>query len=186
MAHSDRARWDRRYAEPSDRLKRGPNPLLERYAPRGEGLRALELACGLGHNALWLAAQGYTVDALDISYAALRHGRAEMLRRGLQGVNFIVADLDEFPLPRCQYDLVLVFRFLDRRLFPSIRERVRPGGLVIYQTFNVRHRAHRPSCSPDHMLCLGELPTHFPGWEVLEARDEGTLSSFVGRKPAAG
>jgi SAM-dependent methyltransferase len=98
VAESDRIRWDRRYADPADRLKRGPHPLLERYAPRGEGLRALELACGLGYNALWLAGQGYTVDALDISYAALRHARAEMQRRGLRGVHFIVADLDEFPL----------------------------------------------------------------------------------------
>jgi len=186
VAETDRARWDRRYADPADRLARGPNPLLERYAPRGEGLRALELACGLGHNALWLAAQGYIVDAVDISYAALRHARAEMLRRGLHSVHFIVADLDEFPLPQRQYDLVLVFRFLDRRLFPAIRERVRPGGLVIYQTFNVRHRARRPSCSPDHMLHLGELPGHFPGWEILEASDEGYLSTFVGRKPAPG
>lgn len=186
MAESDRIRWDRRYADPADRLRRGPHPLLERYAPRGEGLRALELACGLGHNALWLAGQGYIVDALDISYAALRHARAEMQRRGLRGVHFIVADLDEFPLPRRQYDLVLVFRFLDRRLFPAIRERVQPGGLIIYQTFNVRQRALRPSCSPDHMLRLGELPGYFPGWEVLEAGDEGPLSTFVGRKPAAG
>lgn len=185
MAESDRLRWDRRYADPADRLTREPNSLLERYAPRGQGLRALELACGLGHNALWLAAQGYTVDALDISLAALRHAQAERERRGLRGVNFIVADLDEFPLPRCQYDLVLVFRFLDRRLFPAIRERVRPGGLVIYQTYNVHHRARRPSCSPDHMLRLGELPGYFPGWEVLAANDEGYLSTFVGRKPAS-
>lgn len=183
MAESDRERWDRRYADPVDKLRRGPNPVLERCAPRGTGLRALELACGLGQNALWLAAQGYTVDAFDISLAALRPARAEMLRRGLTGVNFIVADLDHFVLPAYPYDLVLVFRFLDRRLFPAIRERVRPGGLVVYQTFNVRQRARRPSVSPAHMLRLGELPGHFPGWEVIEASDEDYLSTFVGRKP---
>lgn len=184
MAESDRERWDRRYADPVDKLQRGPNPLLERWAPRGAGLRALELACGLGQNALWLAAQGYTVDAFDISLAALRQARAEMLRRNLSGVNFVVADLDHFVLPAHSYDLVLVFRFLDRQLFPAIRERVRPGGLVIYQTFNIRQRARRPSVSAAHMLCLGELPGYFPGWETLEAGDEGYLSTFVGRKPA--
>lgn len=183
MAESDRERWDRRYADPVDKLKRGPNPLLERYAPRGAGLRALELACGLGQNALWLAAQGITVDAFDISLAALRLARSEMLRRGLAGVNFVVADLDHFVLPAYPYDLVLVFRFLDRGLFPAIRERVRPGGLVIYQTFNIRQRARRPSVSPAHMLRLGELPGYFPGWEVIEVSDEGYLSTFVGRKP---
>lgn len=183
MAESDRQRWDRRYADPVHKLKRGPNPLLERYAPRVEGLRALELACGLGQNALWLAAQGITVDAFDISLAALRLARVEMLRRGLSGANFIVADLDHFVLPVYPYDLVLVFRFLDRELFPAIRDRVRPGGLVIYQTFNIRQRARRPSVSAEHMLRLGELPGHFPGWEVIEASDEGYVSTFVGRKP---
>ena len=78
---------------------------------------------------------------------------------------------------------LVVFRFLDRGLFPAIRDRVRPGGLVIYQTFNVRQRARRPSVSAEHMLRLGELPGHFPGWEVIEASDEGYVSTFVGRKP---
>ncbi len=183
MAPSDRERWDRRYASPNHRLNEGPHPLLVRHVEPGSAGRVLELACGLGHNALWLAEQGYTVDALDISLAALRRGRANMVRRGLRGVNFIIADLDHFPLPRYAYDLVVVFRFLDRALFPAIRERVRPGGLVIYETFNVRQLERRPTFCPDHLLVPGELPSLFPGWDVLEAHDNGYTSAFVGRKP---
>jgi tellurite methyltransferase len=186
MAYTDRERWDRRYHEPRRSLKhKRPNDLLVRFAPPPRpGIRALELACGLGHNALWLAAQGYTVDAIDISLTALRRARHEMLRRGLNGVNFIQADLDHFPLPDYAYDLVYVFRFLDRDLFPSIRERVRPGGIVIYSTLNVYQQSRRRMIAPEHILTPGELPRFFPGWDMLEAGDDDGRSHFAGRKPA--
>ncbi len=183
MAQRDRERWERRYADPSRHPQRGANPFLVRNAPPPQpGRRALELACGLGRDALWLAAQGYTVDALDISLTALRRARAEMLRQGLR-VNFLLADLDHIPLAPYPYDLVYVYRFLDRRLFPAIRDFVRPGGVVIYETLNVRRLEESPETSPDFLLGLDELPTYFPGWEVLEAGDDAATSRFAGRKP---
>ncbi|RPI92330.1 MAG: class I SAM-dependent methyltransferase, partial [Chloroflexi bacterium] len=147
------------------------------------GARALELACGLGHNAIWLAEQGYTVDALDISLQGLRHACATMQRRGVRGVNFIAADLDHFALPVYAYDLLIVFRFLDRDLFPAIRSCVRPGGRVIYETLNVRHLERMPDCSPHHVLQLDELRRYFPDWIVLAASDEGMTSAIVAQKP---
>lgn len=185
MADTDRARWDRRYAN-LDELKRrdGPDDLLARHTPPATpGARALELACGLGHNAIWLAEQGYTVDALDISLTALRLARQTMLARGTCGVRFVTADLDHFPLPKQEYDLVCVFRFLDRALFPALRERVRPGGIIVYQTLNIGHLARHPDTRLDHMLQRGELPQHFPGWIALEAADLEHLSQFAARKP---
>jgi tellurite methyltransferase len=186
MARSDRERWEQRYADPGSSLTKGPHALLTRHVPPAQpGSRALELACGLGHDALWLAAQGYRVDAIDISLGALRRARAEMQRRGLTGVTFIQADLDRFPLPR-GYDVVIVFRYLDRDLFPSICACVRPGGLVIYETLNVRRLEQHPATNPDHMLALDELPRHFPGWTVLETGSRGQFSHFAGRKPLEG
>ena len=183
MSRDDRQRWESRYADPQDGLLQGPHDLLKQYAPpAAPGCRALELACGLGNDARWLAAQGYTVDALDISLTALRAARAALLRDGRRSVNFIVADLDRFPLPDYPYDLVYVFRFLDRRLFPAIRDRVRPGGMVIYETLNVRFLEEHDPTDPAFMLDIGELPTHFPGWTVLEAGDGERMSRFVGRK----
>jgi tellurite methyltransferase len=187
MAYSDRERWDWRYANPKKPPKRAPHDLLTRHAPPAyPGIRALELACGLGRDALWLAAQGYHVDAVDISLHALRQARAEMRRRRLSGVTFIQADLDAFPLPRSAYDLLVVFRFLNRRLFPAIRACVRPGGLVIYQTVNIYRVEQHPTFRRDQLLEPGELPGYFPGWTVIEASDSGSSSSFVGRKPAEG
>jgi tellurite methyltransferase len=187
MTRSDRDKWDQRYADPKTYLHKSAHTLLKQYAPPAQpGIRALELACGLGHTAIWLAGQGYIVDAIDISFEALRRARTEMQRRHLTGVTFIAADLDDFPLPRFPYDLVYCFRFLDRDLFPAIRERVRPGGLVIYETLNIGHLDRVPTCDEARLLQLGELPTYFPGWLVIEARDDAYTSAFVGRKPTPG
>lgn len=188
MARKDRLRWDERYAALDRPVRRGPSLFLTRFAPRPQDqpAYALELACGLGENALWLANLGYRVDAFDISGRALRQARRKMLAHSLDGINFVQADLDDFPLPRRGYDLVSVFRFLDRSLFPEIRQRVRPGGLIIYQTMNIRNLTTRPAVSPDHMLELGELPSFFPGWTVLEFIENGRYSSFAGQKPRQG
>jgi len=186
MADTDRLRWERRYADPTHKRKRGPDDLLARHVPpAAPGARALELACGLGENAIWLAQQGYTVDAFDISLTALRQARAVMLARGVRGVRFVAADLDHFPLPDRAYDVVCVFRFLDRALFPALRARVRPGGLVVYQTLNTGHLAKHPDTRPDHMLRRGELQQYFPGWTVLEAADLEHISLLVARRPLA-
>ena len=184
MSHFDREKWDQRYADSKDRLHHSAHALLKQVAPPAHpGCRALELACGLGHSAIWLAEQGYTVDAIDISFEALHRAHAEVLRRDLSGVTFIAADLDHFPLPCYAYDVVCGFRFLDRRLFPAIRERVRPGGLVIYETLNIRQQERYPGRDPAHLLELGELAAHFPGWRVVIARDDAYTSAFVGQKP---
>lgn len=185
MTISDRRHWDARYTYAArTTLNRGPDSLLLHYTPLAtNGARALELACGLGHNARWLAWQGYRVDAIDISVRALRQARQAMLRQPGAGVHFIAADLDNFPLPARQYDLVVVFRFLDRRLFPQVRARVRPGGLVIYQTLNTGALARGTVSNLDHVLECGELPTLFPGWHIVHADDGPTMSAYVGRKP---
>jgi len=186
MASSDRERWNRRYRDPIRKLRKDPQKLLVDHAPPVQpGSRALELACGLGFDAMWLAEQGYTVDAIDISINALRKARAGMLERGITGVNFIVADLDHGALPVYVYDLVYGFRFLDRSLFAALRDRVRPGGIVIYETLNTRWVEIRPETRQSHMLAKGELITFFSDWDVLHFDESTRMSGIVARKPEA-
>ncbi len=182
-----RVSWDDRYAARAQRPYSPPDALLVAYAPRpgpdAPPPAALDLAAGLGQNALWLAAQGYRVDALDFSAVALARARAEAAARGMEGVTFHQADLEHAQLPEATCDLVCCFRYLNRALFPAIRAAVRPGGLVIYQTYNVRRLALRGG-STQYLLQPGELATHFPGWEVLHDDEVGELSRFVARRPA--
>jgi hypothetical protein len=100
-------------------------------------------------------------------------------------------DLEGDPsLPRGRYDLVTVFRYLQRGLFPSLRGAVAPGGYIVYETFHDRNRqtGRRPH-SPDHLLGTGELAGAFAGFDVLIARDaverDGRFfSHLLARRPA--
>jgi tellurite methyltransferase len=136
--------------------------LVEQVAPLRPG-RALELACGLGHNATWLARRGWDVDAVDISPEGLRI--AESLASAHSAtVHWIAADLDEFIPARGSYDLVCVFRFLDRVHLPRrISEALADGGRLVYETFTVSHLTHPKGHikNRDFLLERGELPRLF-------------------------
>ena len=177
-------RWDRATATASGsshvRLWR-PSPFLVEVFERihkgredsaRDHRRALDLACGCGRDAVWLAMRGYEVDAIDILPDALKRAQDLARRCGVQ-VRTLLQDLERRPLlGRSCYDLVTVFRFLHRDLFPSIRDAVAPGGYVVYETFHERNRqtGKRP-LSPEHLLRTGELAEAFDGFELLIVRD---------------
>ena len=186
---TDRERWDARYAERAQQPYPPPDDWLTEHREllAGRGRRALDLACGWGQNALWLAEQGYEVDAVDISGVALARGREEAARRGLR-VRFIQADLDDYRLPVAAYDLIVVFYYLERRLIPDLRAALRPGGLLVYETFNQAIRTLRPEIQPRYLLEAGELQRLFAGWEMLDHHDgrpgKEMASGIVARRPA--
>ena len=186
MSAEDRAKWDGIYLRRALEAYPPPDALLVAYAPppaRPPLRVALDLAAGLCQNALWLAEQGYLVNAMDISRVALERGRAEMAMRNLRNINFINVDLDQVDLPREVYDLVCSFHYLNRALFPTLRASIKPGGMIIYQTYNIRRLETQPDMTREYLLELGELPTFFPGWEVRHDEDVGDLSRFVACKP---
>jgi SAM-dependent methyltransferase len=169
MSTTDRQRWDEKYgAKP---VPDGITPdawLIEQVSGLEPG-RALELACGLGHNAIWLAQQGWQVDAVDISAVGLAH--AEKLAQACSAnVHWIAADLDEFTPVADTYDLAVVFRFLDRIHLPLlVQHALRPQGWLIYETFTTAH-INRPDShmkNPAFALNPGELPRLLPQFEVV-------------------
>jgi SAM-dependent methyltransferase len=153
--------------------------------------RALDVACGSGRDAVYLALEGWDVEATDVLPDAL--GRAEDLaRRSGVSIRTFVRDLEcQSMLPQSRYDLVTVFRFLHRGLFPALRDAVASGGFIAYETFHERNReTGRRPCSPQHLLASGELGKAFDGWEILLARDaveqDGRYySSLLARKPTS-
>ncbi len=163
MSTSDRERWNAKYADRPAPERLSPDDwLIEQTAGLPPG-RALELAFGLGHNAIWLALHGWQVDAVDISPTGL--ARAEELATCLGArVNWIAADLDEYIPESDAYGLVLVFRFVDRGRLPRIiRGALQPGGRLIYETFTMPHLSRPDSHmkNPAFALESGELPRLF-------------------------
>lgn len=177
---SDRARWNRKYrdrapesfgSEPSEWLV-AHRELLERQ-PRG---RALDVACGPGRNALYLARLGFEVDALDVSDVVIE-ALAERVRRDGLSVHPRRCDLGREPLPRRAYQVVVQFNFLERRLFPALKEALVPGGLLVFETFT-RGQLELPGgpSTAAHTLEPGELRRAFADLEILDDR-ETTLAA---------
>jgi len=191
MSISDQERWDARWAEPKSAHVREPHPLLVSFVLRNPQVcgRALDVACGVGQNTVWLAQHGFLVDAVDISLVALEHARRSAAEAGLapRAVNFIQADLESWSPAVEAYDLVVGFRFLNRRLWPRLQAALRPGGWLVYQTFNLHKLNPDSDCPFEYLLEIGELRRTFSGWHIIESGDDGgsgrDQSWLVCRKP---
>jgi tellurite methyltransferase len=142
---------------PTDCEPHDASPLLIQVAGLLPPGRALDLACGTGRHALHLARLGWQVTAVDISAEAIRQLRATA-KPGL-AIDARVADLEkqEFTIEPAAYDLICDFYYLQRDLFPQIREGVRPGGAVVAAI----HLTGR------FALESGELRALFAGWKIL-------------------
>lgn len=181
MAEDDASRWDARYRDkvPSFQVD---SLLLRHQSLLAPGQRSLDVACGTGHNSLWLAETGLDADALDISAVGLQLLAAEASLRGLE-IATICADLDTWPWPDQAYDVVLVFRYLDRSIFTPLKNCVRPGGLVFYQTFGPGKLDQSPGFNPAYVLKPGELTEQFSQFEVIEYNEaDGSFASMVARR----
>ena len=176
-------------AEPAA-LVRAELEALRRAASAGP---VLDLACGSGRNALPVARAGCAVIGLDRDPERLAQlaaaARAECLR-----VWPLRADPetgDGIPLASASCAAVLVFRYLHRPLAPEIVRVLRPGGLLLYETFTRLHReiAEHPR-NPAFLLEPGELPRLFAALEPLRAEEvrgaaprPEAVARLVARKP---
>ncbi|MBB5187937.1 MULTISPECIES: class I SAM-dependent methyltransferase [Zhongshania] len=155
--------------------------------------RALDIACGLGGNAVLLAQAGLLCDAMDISDIAVSRLNAYAQNHSL-AISASLADIenDDFTLAAEQYDVIVVSYFLYRPLFSIIATALKPGGLLFYQTFS--NTADRLQCgpkTPDFYLQERELLSQFKGLEIQYYHEgENTNSAktsfeaaLVARKP---
>jgi SAM-dependent methyltransferase len=181
---TERDLWNERY-----RLKTGPvgppaqwllahRELIEAQPRR----RALDVACGRGRNALFLAEMGFAVDAIDVSDVALAALRETAAARAFD-VRVQHVDLAERPeLPAAAYDVIAVFYFLQRSLFPVLTQALAPGGLLVFETFTTGQLALDEGPSNERfVLRPGELATAFPTLTILEHRE----TEPVGGRPRA-
>lgn len=139
MTEEDRLKWDHRYAKGAYADRPWPSAILEDWVPQISTARkghALDIACGAGRNALYLAERGYQVDAIDISSEALRRAGEAARRLGLE-INWICADLEsgdvENALPPGPCQLITMIRYVNAPLVPVLAERLAPGGYLIIE-----------------------------------------------------
>jgi tellurite methyltransferase len=136
---ADQKRWDKRFGRKEFAFGKEPNPFLKKHIrllPRG---KALDMAAGEGRNAVFLAQNGFEVDALDISGKGLKKAQELAQGRGVK-INTFLVDLDQYQIEKERYDLIANFYFLKRRLIPRIRKGLKKGGKVIFETYLLEHR----------------------------------------------
>jgi len=183
MTQADREKWDQRYREGSYKARTHPTELLVEWLERLPRGRALDVASGAGRNALFLAEAGYRVDAIDVSAVALERAERTARERGLS-VEWIVADLDDAELARETYDVVVVARFVDRRLVPRLKEALADGGHLIYEHhLQTPCDVGGPRSNPEFRLRPNELLHLFWDLRVLYYR-EGIIDDPDGRRMA--
>jgi len=150
---------------------------------------ALDVACGRGRHALWLAAEGFSTLALDRDLDAVAAVRRAAAARGLP-VTALVRDLEGGTpgLPAGRFAVVVAVHYLHRPLMPALVAAVAPGGVLVYETFTRAQSARGRPTNPDFLLKPGELPLLARPLEVLRSREgdyEGRwVASVIARRPA--
>ena len=199
--------WDQRYRS-GEHTTKEPSPLLRTAIANLKPGRALDIACGVGRHAIFLAAYGWHVMAVDSSRVGIEILQRHALEAGersaripaggaqatcLLKIEARVADLesDEFSIESGTYDLVCVFYYLQRDLFSPIRAGVKPGGTVVAAIHLNDGRVGAKPANPAFLLEPGELKQLFADWEITYYResesDEGghhhDTAYLIARKP---
>lgn len=178
MSQQDRTRWDAAYADRATL----PRPALPEVFAGHESLfprtgSALDIACGTGASAVWLAQRGLDVLGFDISAVAIARARALAERAGV-AVRFEAVDLDDGLPSGAPVNLVLCHRFRDSRLDGAIIDRLTPGGLLaICVLSEVGAEPGRFRAGP------GELRTAFGALQELAGGEGDGRAWLLARKP---
>lgn len=180
MSDADRARWDEKYARrgpaPVDAV--GPPPTFaghESVFPAAG--HALDLACGQGLAAVWLAGRGLQVWAVDVSAVAIGHAQNLARRSGVgDRCRFDVVDLDQGLPAGPPVDVIVCHRFRDRRLDAALIERLTPGGVLAITVLSEVGAAPGPFRVP-----AGELPAAFAELDLIDAGEGDGDAWLLGR-----
>ncbi len=165
MSKLDREKWDQRYAEDSYR-KNNPVTLVQDWLPEIPVGKALDVACGAGRNAIYLAHAGYRVDAIDISPEGLKKARKSAAQQALE-VNWIEHDLDQPIHFDTDYDLILVMWFVNLELITRLCACLSPGGYLLCQEHLVTDEEVIGPGSTSFRVAPGTLRESVKGLEVV-------------------
>ena len=136
--------------------------------------KALDLACGLGANALLLAEHGLNTSAWDISEVVIDKLQAYAKKLDLV-ILAQVRDVESYPPADMSFDVIVVSRFLERSLVSYLIQALRPNGLIFYQTFTQDRVYDTGPISPAYRLRPNELLVMFKPLKILVYREEGTV-----------
>lgn len=184
---SEADKWNQRYRSRTQTPPTAARVLRDNLHLVPKSGRALDLAAGLGANALLLAQQGLESHAWDISNVALESVVATA-RQVKVTVHCTLRDVVAAPPEAESFDLITVSHFLERAICPDISRALTPGGLLFYQTYSV-DSSEGPR-NPAFLLQRNELLRLFSGLEIIYYREEGMVfpsgseAMLIARRPS--
>ena len=182
MSRADQDKWDRRYAEGAYADRTHPSALLREWIDRLPKGRALDLACGAGRNSLFLAHNGFDVTAMDISCEGLERARNAARHQGLE-ISFLQVDLDAGLPSLGGFDVVCLFRYVDRELIRALPSILTPTGVLLVEEHLATDQLVAGPSNPRFRVRPGSLRRWLPGLSVLLYQEE-TLKDPHGREVA--
>jgi 2-polyprenyl-3-methyl-5-hydroxy-6-metoxy-1,4-benzoquinol methylase len=172
-----RLKWNQRYADEQKAAR--PAEVVLSYAHLlPEKGSALDLACGLGGNALFLAGKGLDVEAWDLSAVAIQRLVQAAKQLNLSNLNAQVRDVEIQPPPAEQFDVIVVSYYLERTLVPALIQSLRPDGLIFYQTFTRQAVTLEGPKNSSFRLADQELLKLFRDLKVRLYQEEGRVGNL--------
>ena len=185
---TSQSEWDDKHRLAMEMAVAEPVGILREILPLLPAGPVLDLACGTGRNALFLAENGRLVTAVDWSAVALEAMAARAIENKIPvrrierldvskhprgpGLELLQADLEQIKLPKESYDAILCIRYLQRTLFPQISRALRPEGVLLYETYTLAQLDFDGGPrDPAHLLQQGELRNAFPELSVIFCRE---------------
>jgi len=139
-----------------------------------------------GRNGVFLATKGFQVTGINISETGMK--KADILAKE-QGVSIetTVVDLEKYQLPPETYDVIICTYYLQRDLFPQMIKALKPGGIVVVETYTLGHLKYRSRFPRQYLLEPNELLHHFKDLTILryQIQDDGhaAYASILAKKP---
>jgi SAM-dependent methyltransferase len=177
MSIDEKTIWNKKHSEqthssltPDPLLVSAYEDFLSSAGPETGKRKALDIAGGVGRHAIWLAERGWQVRLIDISDTGMEQAQENARRSKTE--HLIVTELQDLDgmqdFGREQYELILGFFFLQRKLFPALAAALKPGGHLIYKTYTSEHTQFGKGPShPMFLLEPNELLRTFSALRIL-------------------
>jgi len=166
-----RQKWDNAYSQSSNQQVQASDVLLENQHLLPTTGVAIDLACGLGGNAMLLAQAGLQTHAWDISPVAVSKCNEQAARLQVT-VQTKVRDIEQHPPESNSFDVVVLSHFLHRPTFAHLIDSLKPGGCLFYQTFVEDKDPNIGPSNKDYLLQSNELIIRCQGMQILVYREE--------------